>query len=332
MRQVRGTPAPRRLFVFGLGYSATVFARRLKAKGWRVAGTCQSEDKRAALAGEGIAALLYDGTRPLANASDALAGTTHLLQSIPPGREGDPVLRHHAADIAAIVGLRWAGYLSTTGVYGDRDGDWVDENAGLHPTGPRGRARVAAERGWLDLLRVGVPIHIFRLAGIYGPGRSALDTVRSGAARRVVKPGQVFSRIHVADIATVLEASIARPNPGAAYNVCDDDPAPPQDVIAYACALLGQVPPPEIPYAEAAAMMTDMARSFYADSKRVANTRIKTELGVRLAYPDYRTGLRALIAAETLKPGESSPLAADPRQRASAAPDPARATNGDRRL
>ncbi len=297
MRQPRAAPAPRRLFVFGLGYSALALARRLKALGWRIAGTCRSEDRRAALAAEGFQVFVYDGAAPLADAQAALAGTTHLLQSIPPGSEGDPVLRHHAADIASLAGLRWVGYLSTTGVYGDRGGDWVDEKAGLHPSGPRGRARVTAEQGWLDLARFGLGVHLFRLAGIYGPGRSALDTVREGRARRIVKPGQVFSRIHVEDIASVLEASIGKPNPGAAYNVCDDDAAPPQDVIAYACALLGVQAPPEIPYAEAAPSMSEMARSFYADSKRVTNHRIKTELGVRLAYPDYRVGLKALLDA-----------------------------------
>lgn len=295
-------PAARRLFAFGLGYSALALARRLKAKGWRVAGTCRTEERRAALAAEGIAAFLFDGAQPLPDAATALAGTTHLLQSVPPGagleREGgDPVLRHHAADIATLEGLRWVGYLSTTGVYGDRGGDWVDEKSGLHPTGPRGRARVEAEQGWLDLGRFGLAVHVFRLAGIYGPGRSALDTVREGRARRVVKPGQVFSRIHVEDIASVLEASIAKPDPGAVYNVCDDDAAPPQDVITFACALLGVEPPPEVPYAEAAPGLSAMPRSFYADSKRVANHRIKTELGVKLAYPDYRAGLKALLAA-----------------------------------
>ena len=272
-------------------------ARRLKARGWRIAGTCRSEERRAALAAEGVQVFVYDGVAKLADAATALAGTTHLLQSIPPGSEGDPVLRHHASDLANLQGLRWVGYLSTTGVYGDRGGDWVDEKAGLHPTGPRGRARVTAEQAWLDLARFGLAVHLFRLAGIYGPGRSALDTVREGRARRIVKPGQVFSRIHVEDIASVLEASIGKPNPGAAYNVCDDDAAPPQDVIAYACALLGGEAPPEIPYAEAAPSMSEMARSFYADSKRVANHRIKTELGVRLAYPDYRVGLKALLDA-----------------------------------
>jgi nucleoside-diphosphate-sugar epimerase len=282
--------------VFGLGYSALALAMRLKAKGWSIAGTCRGEDKRAELTAQGITAFLFDRSRPLENARTAFAGTTHLLNSVPPDTYGDTVIDAHAQDIAALPTLRWAGYLSTTGVYGDRGGDWIDENAGLHPTGPRGRARVDAERAWLDLLRVGVPVHLFRLAGIYGPGRSALDTVRNGTAKRIVKPGQVFSRIHVEDIASVIEASMARPNPGAAYNVCDDDPAPPQDVIAYACALLGREPPPEIPYDEAAPGMSEMARSFYMDSKRVSNTRIKTELGVKLAYPDYRTGLKALLA------------------------------------
>ncbi|HEX2113481.1 MAG TPA: SDR family NAD(P)-dependent oxidoreductase, partial [Alphaproteobacteria bacterium] len=153
-------------------------------------------------------------------------------------------------------------------------------------------------RAWLDLQRFGLKVHLFRLAGIYGPGRSALDQLRNGTAKRIVKPGQGFSRIHVDDIATVVEASIAKPNTGAAYNVCDDEPAPPQDVVAYAAALLGREPPPEVPYTEIAPTMSEMARSFYMDSKRVANTRIKTELGVKLAYPDYRTGLKALLAAE----------------------------------
>ena len=298
MRYIPRTAAPRRLFVFGLGYSALVLASRLRAKGWSVAGTCRGEEKQRALAAKGIKAFLFDRGRPLEDAKAILAGTTHLLSSAPPDAKGDAVLDHHVADIAALPDLRWAGYLSTTGVYGDRGGEWIDESAGLHPSGARGAARVAAERAWLDLERFGHKVHLFRLAGIYGPGRSALDSVRNGTARRIVKPGQVFSRIHVDDIATVLEASIARPNAGAAYNVCDDEPAPPQDVIAYAAALLGREPPPEIPYAEAAPTMSEMARSFYMDSKRVANTRIKTELDVTLAYPDYRAGLKALLAAE----------------------------------
>jgi nucleoside-diphosphate-sugar epimerase len=293
-------PASRKLFVFGLGYTALVFARRARAKGWRVAGTTRAPEKARALAeAHGFEMHLFGRDHPLEAPAAALAGTTHLLASVPPDRDGDAVLGHHAADIAAAGGdLRWAGYLSTTGVYGDRGGDWVDERAGLHPSGARGAARVAAERGWLDLVRLGVPVHLFRLAGIYGPGRSAFDALRDGTARRIVKPGQVFSRIHVDDIARVLEASIARPDPGTAYNVCDDEPAPPQDVTAYAAGLLGVDPPPEIPYEQAAATMSEMARSFYRDNKRVSNLRIRDALGVRLEYPDYRAGLRAILAGE----------------------------------
>jgi nucleoside-diphosphate-sugar epimerase len=284
-----------RLFCFGLGFSALTLARRLKRHGWQIAGTCRSHETQAALAGEGIAAQLFDRERPLADPAAALAGTTHLLASAPPDAAGDPVLACHGDAIAALGRrLAWAGYLSTTGVYGDRGGGWVDEQAELRPSGERGRRRVAAETAWLELWRRhGAPVHLFRLAGIYGPGRSALDTVRRGEAKRIEKPGQVFSRIHVEDIALVLEASMARPNPGAAYNVCDDDPAPPQAVIAFACELLGVAPPPLIPFAEAE--LSAMARSFYDDNKRVDNARIKRELGVVLRYPSYREGLRTLL-------------------------------------
>ena len=223
------------------------------------------------------------------NPGAAFACTTHILSSVPPGPAGDPVLSFHAADIAAIETLEWVGYLSTTGVYGDRGGDWVDEASELRPTGERGRRRVAAEAGWRGL-ETDAAVQLFRLAGIYGPGRSALDTVRGGQARRIVKPGQVFSRIHVDDIANVLRASIDKPNAGAAYNVCDDEPAPPQEVIAYACDLLGVAPPPEIPFEDAA--LSDMAKSFYRDNKLVSNDRIKKELGVVLKWPNYRDALR----------------------------------------
>jgi nucleoside-diphosphate-sugar epimerase len=285
---------PRRLFCFGLGYSALALADRLLGEGWQVAGTCRSTDKQAALARRGIVAHLFDRDRPLADPAAALAGAPYILSTVPPDAAGDPVLDHHAADLAALDRSSWVGYLSTTGVYGDRDGGWVDEDSPLRPSGERGRRRLAAETGWLELKRAhDLPVHLFRLPGIYGPGRSALDAVRSGTARRIVKPGQVFSRIHVADIAAVLRASMARPNPGAAYNVCDDDPAPPADVIAFACSLLGVAPPPPVPFE--AADLSPMARSFYADNKRVRNARIKSELGVRLRYPDYRAGLTALL-------------------------------------
>jgi nucleoside-diphosphate-sugar epimerase len=270
---------------------------RLSGAGWRVAGTGRTPESVDALRARGVEAYLFDGTAPLGEGLDVLAVATHLLLSIPPDPSaGDPALMHHGAEIAASRALQWLGYLSTTGVYGDRGGAWVDEGTPPRPSGPRGQARLDAERGWLALWReAGVPVHVFRLAGIYGPGRSALDTARAGNAKRIDKPGQVFSRIHVEDIAAVLEASMRRPRPGAIYNVCDDEPAPPAEVIAYACALLGVAPPPLVAYDEIADTLSPMARSFYAESKRVSNRRIKEELGVRLRYPDYRAGLRALL-------------------------------------
>ena len=283
------------MFVFGLGFSAQTLAKCLLAQGWLVRGTTRSPDKARRLTEMGVAAHLFDADHPLDDVS-VLDGVTHLLASVPPGPDGDPVLLHHGRDLAArAADITWAGYLSTTGVYGDRGGDWVDETSVLDASTERGARRVAAEAAWCGLWREhGLPVHLFRLAGIYGPGRNALETVRQGKARRVVKPGQVFSRTHVEDIAAVLTASISRPNPGAAYNVCDDDPAPPQDVITHACDLLGVTPPPEIPFE--AAELSEMARSFYAESKRVSNARIKHELGVKLAYSDYRVGLAALLA------------------------------------
>jgi nucleoside-diphosphate-sugar epimerase len=286
--------APRRLFCFGLGYSALALADALLVEGWSIAGTCHTAETLAALRDRGIAAHLFERGRPLAQA--VLDSTTHLLQSIPPDEEGDPVLGVHGATLAQLPQLRWFGYLSTTGVYGDRAGDWVDEHSDLQPTGERGRRRVAAEVGWSRLAHgEGLPLHVFRLAGIYGPGRSALDSLRAGTARRVIKPGQVFSRIHVADIVQVLRASMARPNSGAVYNVCDDDPAPPWEVIEHAAELLGIPPPPAVPFERA--QLSDMARSFYDDNKRVRNDRIKQELGVQLRYSSYRAGLQALFAS-----------------------------------
>lgn len=289
----------KRLFVFGLGYSALALGERLRAEGWTVAGTVREDDKAAVLRRAGYAVHRFDRDRPLSDVAAVLAGATHLLSSVPPDRDGDPVLDRHGPDIRAAAmgsagGLAWIGYLSTTGVYGDRGGDWVDEESELRPSGERGRRRVAAEAGWSAL---GLPLHIFRLAGIYGPGRSALDTVRAGRAKRIDKPGQVFSRIHVADIARALRASMAAPRPGAVYNVCDDDPAPPGDVIAHACRLLGVEPPEPEPFETAD--LSPMARSFYADSKRVRNGRLKRELGLDLLYPDYRAGLAAILRAGT---------------------------------
>jgi nucleoside-diphosphate-sugar epimerase len=289
------------LFIFGLGYSAAAFGRAMRAQGWRVSGTTRTAERAAALREQGFAPHLF--ARGAAFDSAVIADVTHLLASIPPDEVGDPVLDAFAPAIATLPRLVWCGYLSTTGVYGDRGGAWVDEDSALQPSGARGLRRAEAELRWLALAGPDLPAHVFRLAGIYGPGRSALDSVRAGAARRIVKPGQVFSRIHVDDIAAVLAASAAHPAPGAIYNVCDDEAAPPQDVIAYACELLGVAPPPELPYEAVAATMSEMARSFFADSKRVSNRRIKERLGVVLTHPDYRSGLRAILAAERLAAG-----------------------------
>ena len=277
------------LFCFGLGYTARALARRLRANGWRVSGTTRDTDKLGALAAEGVTAVRFARDAPID--PGLLADASHILSAVPPNEDGDVVLDVHGADLAALQPA-WVGYLSTTGVYGDRAGGWVDETAALKPVGVRGHRRVAAEAGWRAL---GLPLHVFRLAGIYGPGRSALDIVRAGRAQRIDKPGQVFSRIHVDDLAAVLAASMAQPNPGAIYNVCDDDPAPPETVIAHACHLLGQPVPPLVPFETAT--LSAMARSFYEENKRVRNNRIKTELGVRLRYPDYRAGLAALASA-----------------------------------
>lgn len=286
-------PMPGRLFVFGLGFTALALARALAAEGWAVAGTTRSPDKAAQLRAQGIAAHLFDRGRPLDDAAAILSGTTHLLSTVPPDAAGDPVLDAHGDALAALTGLVWAGYVSTTGVYGDAGGAWVDEDSPLAPKTERGRRRVSAEAGWR---RLGLPLHIFRLPGIYGPGRSALDALRAGTARRIDKPGHLFSRIHVEDIAGTLRASMHRPDPGAVYTVADDEPAASADVITYAAGLLGMAPPPLEPFDPAT--LSPMAASFYGESKRVDNGRIKRDLGVRLRYPDYRTGLSAQLRAE----------------------------------
>ena len=279
------------LLSIGHGYSAQALSRRLIPQGWRVIGTTRTPEQAARLMAMGVEPLIWPG-----DLSQALDQATHLLTSVAPDAEGDLVVRAHGDQIAS-AGLIWAGYLSTTAVYGHHNGNWVDETTALTPTTARGAARVQAERQWAAL---GLPLHIFRLAGIYGPGRGPFEKVRDGTARRILKPGQVFSRIHVADIAAVVEASLLRPNPGAIYNVCDDDPAAPEDVLSLAADLLGLPEPPMVPYEDAD--MTPMARSFYAENKRVRNDRIKRELGVRLQFPTYREGLAALLAAEMAAP------------------------------
>ncbi len=275
------------LLSLGHGYSAQALARRLIPQGWQVIGTTRSLPRAEAMRAEGVTPLLWPG-----DLGAALAQTSHILASAAPDAAGDPFLR--TAPEIANSRAAWVGYLSTTGVYGDHQGNWVDETTPLTPVSDRGRQRVLAERQWLA---TGLPVHIFRLAGIYGPGRGPFEKVRDGTARRIIKPGQVFSRIHVEDIAQVLEASIRRPNPRAAYNVCDDNPSPPEDVLSHAAHLLGVPEPPAIPFDQAE--MSPMARSFYGESKRTRNDRIKDELGVTLLYPDYSAGLAALLRAET---------------------------------
>lgn len=281
------------LLSLGHGYVAAALARRL-GSAWQVIGTVRSPARAEQVAAAGAQALVWPGD----DLSAALARATHLLCSVPPEAGGaDPALAalHGALDRARH--LRWVGYLSTTGVYGDAGGAWVDEATPPAPASARGRARLAAETGWLGS---GLPVHIFRLAGIYGPGRSPFARIRAGTAQRIIKPGQVFNRAHVDDIAQVLAASIARPAPGTIYNVADDLPAPPEDVLAHAAALIGAPLPPAVPFDNA--QMGEMARSFYSEAKRVRNDRIKAELGVLLAYPTYREGLAAALAAEGATP------------------------------
>ncbi|HQF29827.1 MAG TPA: SDR family oxidoreductase [Hyphomicrobiales bacterium] len=284
-----------RLFVFGMGYSAQALVDRLRAHArlaW-LGATARSEEAERDLREAGIDTVRFDGTAPAPDLGATLGVASHVLLSIPPGAEGDPVLRLHRDQLLkAAPGLAWIGYLSTVGVYGDHHGDWVTEESECRPVSARSRNRLAAEQAWLAFAEeTGVPVGIFRLAGIYGPGRNTLDKLRAGKAKRVVKPGQIFNRIHVDDIAAVLEAAMARPAT-AIYNVADDEPAPPQDVVAYGAELLGLAPPPEVPFAEAG--LSDMAGTFWGESKRISNHRIRAELGVELAYPTYREGLSSL--------------------------------------
>jgi len=275
---------------FGHGFSARALARLLVPLGWSITGTTRNADKADAIRATGVTPLIWPGT----SAPD-LTGVTHLLISAGPSESGDPVLAEMRAEITrAAPDLDWVGYLSTTGVYGNHDGGWVDEDTPLTPSTKRGQWRKQAEEDWQSI--PGLPLHIFRLAGIYGPGRGPFAKLRNGTARRVIKDNQVFSRIHVDDIAQVLAASIAAPNPGAIYNLCDDDPAPPQDVIAYAAELLNMPIPPAVPFDQAD--LSPMARSFYGDSKRVRNDRMKSELGITLKYPTYRAALAAMLEAE----------------------------------
>ncbi|WP_071795488.1 SDR family oxidoreductase [Natronohydrobacter thiooxidans] len=281
------------LLSLGHGYSARALEDRLLPQGWTIIGTTRNPDKAKAMAARGVTPLIWPGS-PL-----PLAQATHLLTSVAPGAPGagDPVLAAHGHEVAAATHLQWVGYLSTVGVYGDRQGGWVDETATLDAKTPRSVARRDAEAAWQRLCdRAGLRLHIFRLAGIYGPGRGPFEKLRSGRAQMVIKPGQYFSRIHYDDIGQALELAIRSDQPSRIWNLCDDAPAPPQDVLRHASQLLCMDPPPEVSIDEAE--MSPMARSFYADSKRVRNDRIKRDLGLKLMHPDYQTGLAAILRSE----------------------------------
>ncbi|MFI4965002.1 MAG: SDR family oxidoreductase [Caulobacterales bacterium] len=283
-----------RLFVFGYGYTARALARRLTPRGWEIAASVRDAADAPRLGAEGVTAYPLADTCGLV---EALGRTEALLVTAPPDAAGCPGLRALVPALARAGAFPdWTGYLSTTGVYGDRRGGWVTEASRLAAQSTEGARRVGAERDWLDVGRgMGLTVQIFRLPGIYGPARSAFERLRTGEARRIAAPGQVFSRIHVDDLAAALEASIARPRAGGIYNLCDDEPAANADVIACAAQLLGVSVPPEIPLAQAG--LSPPAQRFYAESKRVSNARAKAELGWRPAYPTYREGLAAILAA-----------------------------------
>ena len=283
-----------KVFFFGLGYSSQASAHLLGLGGSDVSrlGTVRGTDKAIALTRTGIEALIFDGTAPGPGVGDALKQSSHVVISIAPDEAGDVVLRHHRADLDAMPDLQWLCYYSTVGVYGDFDGAWIDESAPLVPRNLRSDFRVRAEDEWRDYAKArGVPLTILRLAGIYGPGRSSFDKLADGTARRVIKPGQVFNRIHVEDIARVTKLAAEKRLDGV-FNLADDEPAPPQDLIVYAAEKMGVEPPAEIPFERAE--MSPMARSFYRDNKRVSNRAIKEALGIELLYPNYRAGLDSI--------------------------------------
>lgn len=287
------------VFFFGLGYSSLATARwihRLVAPDVPIAGTVRSEEKAARLRAEGIRAHVFDGNSPSPTAREDILRATHVIHSIPPPGPQDPVLAFHRADLDDAPDLQWLGYFSTVGVYGDANGDWIDESAPARAMNTRGRNRIDTEQLWLAYARErGLPLLVLRLAGIYGPGRSAFDKLRAGTAQRIVKPNQVFNRIHVEDIGRVT-AMAAKGKLGGIYNLADDTPAPPQDMITHAAQLADVTPPPEIAFAQAE--LTPMGRSFYEENKRCSNAAIKQALGIELLYPSYREGLAAILAEE----------------------------------
>ena len=295
---IQNFPRNKKLFCFGLGYTSSALAVELLKHDWSIGGTTTDADKCNALKEQGINAFVFDKTHPLCAPDQSLKDITHLLLSIPPGEDGDIGFNFHGNELESLPNLEWVGYLSATSVYGNYNGGWIDEMAPPSPISRRGSLRLKAEQQWYSLfLSSGFPLHIFRLSGIYGPGRSTLDVVRAGQARRIVKEGHVFNRIHIDDIVQSLMASISKPNVGEVYNLADDMPVPSHEVIKYACELLGMDVPPLTPYDEVD-YLAPIVRSFYQDNKRIQNDKIKEELGVRLMYPDYKAGLNACFATE----------------------------------
>jgi len=291
----------KKLFCFGYGYVAEKLAMELKHQdpSWQIVGTTTDVEKIAPMRAQGIKALLYSDQMPFSDPILALKGVTHILISIPPKSDGDVVFKTHARDILQTQSVEWIGYFSSTAVYGNRDGDWVDETSEIRPTSERGTKRAKAEIQWLKLRRLaGIPINIFRLAGIYGPDRSAIDTVRAGNSKRVHKEGHAFNRVHVDDIIQGLIASMNHPDhSGDIYNFADDNPAPSHELIKHACELMGKTPPPLLEY-NSDLDMSPMARSFYKDNKRVSNKKMKDKLGVTLKHSDYKSGLDAIFKGE----------------------------------
>lgn len=285
------------VLILGAGYSGTAIAKALAPSAQSVAGTSRSPEKLMALDAEGIDPLLFDGNTISPDLAEVMKGATHLVQSIAPGRDGDPMFRSDTPPVASLLpNLRWVGYLSTVGVYGDHGGAWVTEDTVINPVSQRSRERVEAENAWLDLgARQGIPVAVLRLGGIYGPGRNALRNLASGTAHRIIKANQVFNRIRVEDIGAAA-AFLAARGLGGVYNVTDDEPAPPQDVVVEAARLMGVEPPPEVPFETAD--LSPMARSFYGENKRVSNARLR-QAGFEFAFPNYRVSLAQLWASGT---------------------------------
>lgn len=282
------------VFFFGFGYVAAFVAMKLETLGCKISGTTTNKEKKEFMEARGYNSYLFSRNRMIPDILSVMSDVTHIVLAIPPDGEGDLVFDMYANDLAYIKNLQWIGYLSATSIYGDHEGAWVNEDTVPSPTSRRGSLRLKAEEDWKSYYSSdNLPLHIFRLAGIYGPGRSALDSVLSGVAKRIDKPGHVFNRIHIDDIVQTLVASMMQPNPFSIYNLSDDDPAPSHELIQYTCNLLGLETPPLVPFTQ-----TDIApimRSFYKDNKRLRNDKIKDELGIKLLYPDYKSGLRACM-------------------------------------